>query len=322
MQCCRLPKGVWNHRMKTKRKAVEQNNKKGRLKSILLMVGVFAAIFGALSVAAMGVIAAVSAVGKETVAKGGSALAEVGKAQAAHVAHDDSERPKSPDVPPQHAKALADLLEEAEKTQEAHVVDNSARPKAPGAHPQRAKATKQDKRKKADNVNRRRLGKDNAPGALTSTAREKNNSPGTPAPTPAPAAREVDVASSSLSDMDLFWEDVYLLQKKAERELTVAGKHAVLSSLHTKLSSCKTARCTYESAKTSFQLSQLGSASAKTRFPEEFEAYLKRKDSDRHALARREDACKILLSHYNSRENAANADAKTKVQSLSEICTR
>jgi len=131
---------------------------------------------------------------------------------------------------------------------------------------------------------------------------------------------ELEATTSPMNDADLFWEDVYLLQKKAEREFTAASKRVVLSGLHDKLSTCETARCAYELAKTSLLLSKLGSSYAKTRYLEEFEAYLSMKDTGKQSRARKEDACNTLLSYYNSSETAAAA--KTKVQALSEICTR
>ena len=143
----------------------------------------------------------------------------------------------------------------------------------------------------------------------------RETKPGAPSPPVVVQPPEVETPGP-VGDMDLFWEDVYLLQKKAERELTVPAKRATLLSLHEKLLTCNTARCAYELAKTSFLLANLGNVPAKVRFPDEFEAYLNMRDTGRQASLRREDACNILLSHYNRAENSA------KVQALSELCTR
>ncbi|MCL2313801.1 MAG: hypothetical protein FWC28_00900, partial [Proteobacteria bacterium] len=141
-----------------------------------------------------------------------------------------------------------------------------------------------------------------------------------PSPSPVPSPNPNSETPSLLIDdaeerfWVSFWDEVDELRKKAEDALTTPARIAALSAVHKKLRSpCETARCAYELAKTSLQLAKLDEATAKMRYPKEFEAYLSMKDREPQNHLRQKNACEVLREYY------INTDAD-KLQNFSKIC--
>jgi len=186
-------------------------------------------------------------------------------------------------------------------------------PPAPKVAPYAPSKTHEPSPPKADRALEKATGRPSAKTMPPPPARKASRETSSAAFAESP---EAETSSPPPQDQDLFWEHVDDLKKKANEEVAAAARRATLSSLHTKLSTCNSAQCAYELAKTSLDLSNMGSTPATARYPGEFEAYLRMRDPYRQARARREDACNILLNHYNSTGNLA------KVKALSEICAR
>jgi len=137
--------------------------------------------------------------------------------------------------------------------------------------------------------------------------------------TEAPVAEQpasMEAPALFATDMDLFMEEVNELKQKALNGMTGNAQRSIYSELHHKLLSCKTAECAYELAATSLELANLNNPYARTRYPDEFEAYLARRDRAPAARERKKKACEALRDYYGKTGNAA------KLQTISEICTQ